>query len=202
VIVAVTETAVSDDTRAPGQHELRRTLRLGGVVLFGLAYIAPMSVFAIYGELDQLSRGTPAGAYLLALGAIALTALSYGRMVTIYPVAGSAYTYVRRTISDPIGFLVGWAAVLDYLLLPMAAWLISAVFLAPAIPGVPIWVWIIVIGGCTTAVNIVGLVLANRVNIVLVAFEMLVIAAFVALAIRYVWLGSGPGGLVSVEPFF
>ncbi len=193
---------MSDDARAAGQQELRRTLRLGGVVLFGVAYIAPMSVFAIFGELDQLSRGTPAGAYLLALGAILLTALSYGRMVTIYPVAGSAYTYVRRTISGHVGFLVGWAAVLDYVLLPMAAWLISAVFLAPAIPSVPVWVWIILIGGLTTAVNIAGLVLANRVNMILVAFEMIVIAAFIALAARYVWLGSGPGGLISVEPFF
>lgn len=191
-----------DGTGAAGRHDLRRTLRLGGVVLFGLAYIAPMSVYAVYGELDQLSRGTPAGAYLLALAAMLLTALSYGRMVTIYPVAGSAYTYVRRTIGGHVGFLVGWAAVLDYMLLPMAAWLIASAFIAPIVPGVPTWAWIVAFASLTTAVNVAGLVLANRVNLALVVIELVVIAAFIALAGRYVWLASGPSGLVSAKPFF
>lgn len=131
-----------------------------------------------------------------------LTALSYGQMVTLYPVAGSAYTYVRSSIGHHIGFLVGWAAVLDYLLLPMAAWLVSAVFLTPAFPNVPYWAWIVIIAGGTTAINILGLVLVNRVNIVLVSLELLAITTFIAVAARYVWLASGPGGLVSVEPFF
>ena len=186
----------------PGRQKLERTLGFDGVLLFGIAFIAPLGIFAIFGELDQLSKGTPSGAYVLALGAMVLTALSYGRMVTLYPFAGSAYTYVRRAIGGHVGFLVGWAVVLDYLLLPMVSWLVAGVFLAPVFPGIPIWLWVIGLAALTTAVNVAGLVIAKCVNMVLLFIQFLVLIAFIGLAVRYVWLASGPSGLVSVEPFF
>jgi amino acid transporter len=49
------------------------------------------------------------------------TALSYGRMAAAFPVAGSAYTYVRKSISPKLGFLAGWGVLLDYLFLPISA---------------------------------------------------------------------------------
>jgi len=193
---------MQNDTRTDQSLRLKRTLRLRGVVVFGLTYIAPLGIFAIYGVLDEVSRGTPAGAYLLAFSAILFTAISYARMVAIYPFAGSAYTYVRRAVSDHMGFLVGWAALLDYILLPMVAWIMASTFLAAAFPGVPMWVWIVAFAGATTMVNVLGLVLAKRINIAFLAVQLVVLAAFVVLSVRYVWLGSGPGGLISVEPFF
>ena len=43
------------------------------------------------------------------------TALSYGAMVRKYPVAGSAYTYTQQSFGGTVGFLTGWAMLLDYL---------------------------------------------------------------------------------------
>jgi putrescine importer len=193
---------MQDDTGRDQSLRLKRTLRLRGVVVFGLTYIAPLGIFAIYGVLDETSHGTPAGAYLLAFSAILFTAISYARMVALYPFAGSAYTYVRRAVSDHVGFLVGWAALLDYILLPMVAWVMASTFLAPTFPNVPTWVWIVALAGTTTIVNVLGLVLAKRINIALLAVQLVVLGAFVALALRHIWLGSGPGGLISVDPFF
>ena len=51
--------------------------------------------------------------------AMMVTAFSYGRMASVYPAAGSAYTYVGRTISPHVGFLIGWAMLLDYILQPL-----------------------------------------------------------------------------------
>ncbi|MGN5788092.1 amino acid permease, partial [Pseudomonas aeruginosa] len=69
----------------------------------------------------------PGGAASLAASvALLFTALSYGRMGAAFPVAGSAYTYVRKAIDSRLGFIAGWAVVLDYLFLPMAIWLIGA----------------------------------------------------------------------------
>ena len=65
------------------------------------------------------------------------TALSYARMAAAFPVAGSAYTYVRKSISPKLGFLAGWAVLLDYLFLPMAIWLIGAAYLHSAFPMCP-----------------------------------------------------------------
>ncbi len=192
---------MSDDAPTPGQHDLRRTLRLGGVVLFGLSYIAPLGMLAIYGELDQISKGTPSGAYLLATVAMLFTALSYGRMVTLYPVAGSAYTYVRRTIGNHLGFLIGWMAMLDYILLPAVAWLLGGVFASSVTPGIPMAAWILIFVLATTAVNVGGIMLAERMNYVLMAVQLAVLIPFTFMAAHHVWATSGPAALVSSIPF-
>ncbi len=90
--------------------KLDRTLGLWSVVLFGLAYMTPMIVFGTFGALASVSAGTTAMAYFIAAAAIFLTAVSYGIMARVYPVAGSAYTYARKSLNSCAGFLVGWAA--------------------------------------------------------------------------------------------
>lgn len=182
--------------------KLDRTLGLWSVVLFGLAYMTPMIVFGTFGALASASQGTTAMAYLIAAGAILLTAISYGVMARVYPVAGSAYTYARRSINSSVGFLVGWAVLLDYFFLPMVIWLIGAAYLSSAFPAVPAWVWIVGFIALTTVVNVIGVAFASRVNFILMLVQLAVLAAFVFLAARYVIALNGPGGLVSVIPFF
>lgn len=182
--------------------KLDRTLGLWSVVLFGLAYMTPMIVFGTFGALATASQGTTAMAYLVAAGAILLTAISYGVMARVYPVAGSAYTYARRSINPNIGFLVGWAVLLDYFFLPMVIWLIGAAYLTSAFPSIPGWIWIVGFIAVTTIVNVVGIAFANRVNFILMVVQLAVLAAFVFLAARYVIALNGPGGLASVTPFF
>lgn len=182
--------------------KLDRTLGLWSVVLFGLAYMTPMIVFGTFGALASTSQGTTAMSYLVAAGAILLTAISYGVMARVYPVAGSAYTYARKSISPSIGFLVGWAVLLDYFFLPMVIWLIGAAYLTSAFPTIPAWVWIIGFILLTTVVNVVGIAFANRVNLILMVVQLAILVAFVFLAARYVIAANGPGGLVSAKPFF
>ena len=102
---------------------LERTLGLRSVVLFGLAYMTPIIVLGIFGLTADLTFGASACAYPVALIAMLLTAFSYGQLARVFPVAGSAYTYVRKSINDHLGFLVGWEILLDYLFLPMVIWL-------------------------------------------------------------------------------
>lgn len=181
---------------------LERALGLWSVVLFGLAYMTPMIVFGTFGALASASQGTTAMAYLVAASAIFLTAASYGIMARVYPVAGSAYTYARKSLNSGVGFLVGWAVLLDYFFLPMVIWLIGAAYLTAAFPDVPGWLWVVGFIVVTTAVNLVGIVFANRVNLVLMFVQLAVLVAFVVLAGRYVVALNGPGGLASVRPFF
>lgn len=182
--------------------KLDRTLGLWSVVLFGLAYMTPMIVFGTFGALATASQGTTAMAYLVAAGAILLTAISYGVMARVYPVAGSAYTYARRSINPGVGFLVGWAVLLDYFFLPMVIWLIGAAYLTSAFPAIPTSVWIVGFIAITTIVNVAGIAFANRINLILMLVQFAVLAAFVFLAARYVVALKGPGGLASATPFF
>ena len=129
------------------------------------------------------------------------TAHSYGRMAAAYPVAGSAYTYVRRAIDARVGFLVGWATLLDYFFLPMVIWLIGGAYLQAEFPGVPFWVWILGFIVLTTALNVLGIKTAERVNDLLMVFQFLVIAFFVLLSLRHVVQLGGAGALAGTTPF-
>lgn len=189
---------MSSSSSAPA---LARTLRLPSLVLFGLAYLTPLIVLGIFGVIASETGGASASAYLIALIAMLFTANSYGRMARAFPVAGSAYTYVRRTIDGRVGFLVGWAIMLDYLFLPMVIWLIGGSYLQAQFPGVPMPIWILGFILVTTVLNIVGIKVADRANLVLMTFQILVIAFFVALSIADVVRGQGAGGLLSATPF-
>ena len=179
---------------------LKRTLSLGSVVLFGIAYMTPIIVLGTFGILADVTRGVVPSAYLVASVAMLFTALSYGRMAAAFPVAGSAYTYVRKSISPKLGFLAGWAVLLDYLFLPMAIWLIGAAYLHSAFPAVPQALWVLAFIGVTTAINVVGLRLAKNINGVLMLVQFLVLIAFVGLAIHYI-TGDGSRPLWTLEPF-
>ncbi|HGM5582711.1 TPA: APC family permease [Pseudomonas putida] len=181
--------------------QLKRTLSLSAVVLFGIAYMTPIIVLGTFGILADTTGGVVPSAYLAASVAMLFTALSYGRMAAAFPVAGSAYTYVRKSISPKLGFLAGWGVLLDYLFLPMAIWLIGAAYLHSAFPAVPQALWVLAFIGVTTAINVVGLRLAKNINGALMLVQFLVLAAFVVLAIHYV-LGDASKPLWSLEPFF
>ena len=180
---------------------LQRTLSLGSVVLFGIAYMTPIIVLGTFGILAQSTAGMVPAAYLAALVAMFFTAMSYGRMASAFPVAGSAYSYVRKAISPKLGFIAGWAVLLDYLFLPMAIWLIGAAYLNSAFPAVPQWIWVLAFIGITSAINIVGLKLANGINALLMLVQFLVLIAFVALCVHYVG-GDASTPLWSLNPFF
>ncbi len=186
------------DTTAP---TLERTLTLRTVTLFGLAYLAPLIVLGTFGVLAERSAGSTGSAYLLALVAMLFTAYSYGKMAATFPVAGSAYTFTRRSIGPRIGFMIGWAILLDYFFIPMAIWLIGAAFLSSAFPAVPTWVWIVGFIVLTSGLNLIGIKVAANVNALLMVFQLLVLGLFVILSLRHVIGIGGAGAAFNLGPF-
>jgi putrescine importer len=184
------------------QPSLTRALKLPSLVLFGLAYLTPLIVLAIFGVIAETTGGASPSAYLVAMVAMLFTAQSYGRMAVAYPVAGSAYTYIRRSIDSRIGFLAGWAVLLDYLFLPMVIWLIGGSYLTAQFPDIPIGVWIVAFIAITTLLNVVGVKVADKANYLLMAFQLLVIVLFVALSVGTLVSTSGASALVGTAPFF
>src|SRR3712207_1190018 len=163
--------------------------------------MTPLIVLGIFGIVAETTSGATPSAYLLALGAMLFTAYSYGCMARTYPVSGSAYAYVRKAIDSRVGFLVGWAVLLDYFFLPMVIWLIGGAYLAAQFPGVPLPVWILVFVALTTVLNVLGIKVAQRANALLMTFQILVLVFFVLLSIRHLADSSGASSLFSVDPF-
>ena len=105
---------------------LKRVLRRRDLVLYGLVILGPTAPYPVYGIVQQLSRGHAALGYLVAMVAVLFTAASYGKMSGAFPSAGSTYTYARRALSEHIGFLAGWAMILDYVLIPLVSIIYAA----------------------------------------------------------------------------
>lgn len=182
--------------------ELKRSLTLYQLVLFGLAYMTPMIVFGTYGVMAEITNGFVPTAYLVALIAMLFTANSYGKMVRAFPSAGSAYTYTRKSINPHLGFLIGWSVLLDYFFLPMVIWLIGSSFLHAAFPVIPIWAWIIVFVVLTTVINLIGIQVTTNANLLLMIFQLLVLGIFIILSIVNLLQGVGAGTIFSINPFF
>lgn len=179
--------------------ELRRTLKLRHVVVLGFAYMSPFGVFDTFGIASDATKGFVPMAYILVTIAILFTALSYAKLVQIYPFTGSAYTYTTKTMGGHLGFIVGWAVLLDYLFLPMINALLAYIYLSSGFPNVPGWVWIVGLIVIITALNIVGVRLSASVNVLMVLFQLLVVVIFIILITNTIL--NGPESF-SLFPFY
>lgn len=181
--------------------QLKKTLGLTSVVLFGLAYMGPLIIIGVFGVIATASDGAAAGAMFLATGAIFFTALSYGRMARHYPTTGSGYTYVRKTIGSKSGFMVGWCLLLDYLFIPLVIWLIGAEYLYAQFPDIPRTVWLIIFVGVTTIINLIGIKVADRANMVIISFQVLILVIYFILAVKHIAETGGSEAFFTLEPF-
>ena len=78
-----------DNASGAEKPRLRKSLKLWQVVMMGLAYLTPMTVFDTFGIVSGISNGHVPASYLLALAGVLFTAISYGKLVRQFPQAGS-----------------------------------------------------------------------------------------------------------------
>jgi putrescine importer len=182
--------------------QFKRVLTLTQLVLFGVTFVGPTAPFPVFGIVSSISRGHMALAYLIAMAAMLLTALSYARMAEAFPVAGSAYSYASRTLHPLVGFLAGWLMLLDYSLIPLMSVIYGALTASRFIPQVPYGVWLVLFGSAITLMNWFGLKVTNRANFVMTAIMGTVVVYFASAAILALRAGAGEGVLFSTKPFY
>lgn len=183
--------------------ELRKTLTLIPVVMMGLAYMQPMTLFDTFGIVSGLTHGHVATAYAFALIAILFTALSYGKLVRRFPSAGSAYTYAQKSISPTVGFMVGWSSLLDYLFMPMINILLAKIYFEALVPSVPSWLFVIALVAFMTISNLRSIKSVANFNTLIVILQMGIVAVIVGLIIHGIISGEGGSGtLTSSQPFW
>ena len=187
------------------KHEtvtLKRSLKLWQIVLMGIGYMTPMVVFDTFGIASDMTNGHVPTSYIIALVGMLLTAVSYKKMIQVFPNAGSAYTYTQKTINPHLGFLVGWSALMDYLFLPMVNALIFQIYLSSIFPSVPSWIWVVSFVIIVTLLNLRSVNFTANFNTFLVVFQMTILVLFVAVSIKALLGGMGEGTLFSMKPFF
>ncbi len=182
--------------------KLRRVLTLWDLIVYGIVLVSPIAAVALFGVVQQLSRGQAVSALLAGMVAMTLTAFSYGRMAALYPSAGSAYSYVGRSLNPHLGFLAGWAMLLDYLLVPVLCVVYAALTMQRVVGGVPYFVWCALIAAILTGVNLCGIRATATANLLMMIAALVVILPFIGLAIRWLLVHQGWQGLLSTQPFY
>lgn len=182
------------------RQELRRKLRFGDLLVYGLIFMVPIAPFAIFGEVFSASGGMPPLAYLVAMLAMMCTANSYAQMAQAFPMSGSVYTYVGRGMARPVGFVAGWMILLDYILIPSLLYLAASMAMAGMIPSIPTPVWLVGFVLLNTVINYMGIQFTAKVNKIMLTLELLVLAVFLVIGITAIAQGKGSG--FSFDAFF
>ena len=179
---------------------MKRVLGLPALILFGLAYMSPIAAFVTYGIVSKLTLGHLSTAYVLTLIAILFTALSYRRMSNAFPKSGSAYIYTSRTFGSSTGFLVGWALLLDYMFSPMISYLVIGIYLHEYYPDISSNIWIVLSALIVFILNLLGIKLVAKANVLLVGLQLIFVLIFVVIAI--IVLANTSKDINYLQPFY
>lgn len=182
-------------------RQLKRNLGMWAIIALGLGYMTPTVVFDTFGFVAAKTDNTVPLAYLTGLIVMLFTALSYGKLSGAFPSAGSAYTYAKESLHPNVGFIVGWASLLDYILLPLVNVIIIRDYMLSVFPDAPAWIWVVIYVTLSTSIIYLTMRGTSNFNMVLLAFGIIAIVIFVALVSVQVANGAGTGQLISAAPF-
>jgi putrescine importer len=198
----VDTTTAAVQTATPVQPHLKRILSLWDLVYYGIILTSPIAAVPLFGEAQVLSHGHTVTTLLLAMVAMSVTAVSFGRMANVYPSAGSVYTYISRGLNPHLGFIVGWAMFLEYLFQPIQNALYAVLAIQRMAPRVPFALLAALAVGFITLMTVQGIKFTARTNEVLLGFMVLVTIAFLVEAFRSIVLHEKFAGLFSMQPIY
>ncbi len=164
---------------------LKRALGLWDLVFYGIVLITVTAPLPIFGIVSTEAKGHVTTSILIAMVAMLFTAISYGRMAHVYPLAGSAFSYVGRSIGPMFGFLTGWGMVMDYMLNPILCSIWCSKALMNILPQIPYPVCAVFFAVLFTSLNLRGIKANARNNQILVIFMIIVMLIFFFYAVRY-----------------
>lgn len=195
-------------------EKLPRVLGGGALVLLGVGAIIGTGIWVLTGTAAANEAG-PAVVVSFAFAAVAaaLGALCYAELASVFPVAGSAYSYSSALFGEAVSWFVGWTLVLEYLLaaatvaVGWSAYVVSllkgfglhlpeSLTAAPLTPSDSTWTWVrngaylnlpaVVSVAGMTAVCALGIRVSAIFNAIIVTIKVLVIVLVIAFGLGYV----------------
>jgi putrescine importer len=188
--------------RSPEAPQLQRSLKLWHLIVYGIIIIQPTAPMGIYGVVSNIARGHVVTTIFIAMVGMLFTAVSYGRMARVYPRAGSAFTYVSEELNPKLGYVVGWAMLMDYLLNPIICVIWCSQAARNVVPGVPYGFWVVAFALLSTYLNTRGIQTSSRVNAILSIAMSLVVVLFLGESFRYIFSSVHPTGRELLRPFY
>src|ERR1051326_4501037 len=196
------QTAGSAAAPQGGTPRFKRVLSRGDLILYGLVILTPTAPYPVYGIVQQVSQGHAALSYLVAMIAMLFTAASYGKMSGAFPSAGSTYTYAQCALNEHVGFLAGWAMMLDYFLIPLLSVIYVALTAERIVPQIPYYAGAALSTVAITLINVRGIRVTARASTVMMIIMSACALLFIWLAARWVVRSAGGGGLLFGAGFY
>jgi APA family basic amino acid/polyamine antiporter len=188
------------DTDEP-DHRLKKNLGALDLVVFGVGVIIGAGIFVLTGTAAATNAGPAVSiSFLIAGLACGLAALCYAEFASTVPVAGSAYTFSYATFGELIAWIIGWDLVLEFTIGSAALATGFSGYLQNLLAGTPFEVPTalasasdgiinlpaVIIALVVMAVLIIGIKLSSRINQVVVAIKLAVVALVIVAGVGYV----------------
>ena len=189
-----------EDTDDP-DHKLRKDLGALDLVVFGVGVIIGAGIFVLTGTVAASNSGPAlALSFLIAAVACGLAGLCYAEFASTVPVAGSAYTFSYATMGELVAWTIGWDLVLEFTIGSAALCVSFSGYLQSLLDGTPLEVptalasasdGFIDLPAVVIALVVMGMLIrgtkfSSRVNQVVVAIKLAVVAAVIVVGVVYV----------------
>jgi basic amino acid/polyamine antiporter, APA family len=171
-------------------RKLKRSIGLWSAVAINVGAIIGGGIFVVTGIVAGYA-GSALIVSMIIAGMIAfITAWSFAKLTAWQPVEGGVYEYGRQLVSPFAGFLAGWMWLVANTFTGAAVSLGFAFYLSAAFPGLPTNIVAAVLCLAFTALNLVGAKESTKVNNVLVAIKLAVLAFFVVFGVTHAHLNN------------
>lgn len=98
-------------------QRLAKTLTAKDLIALGVGAVIGTGIFILPGTIAALHSGPAITlSFMIAAVVCAVAAMCYAEFSSALPVAGSAYSYGNIIFGELIGWLLGWALFLEYML--------------------------------------------------------------------------------------
>lgn len=94
---------------------LNKNLKAKDIAALGIGAVVGVGIFVATGEGAHLAGPAIIASFILAGIVACLCGLSYCELATMFPVAGSTYSYAYFTFGEFIAMIVGWCLTAEYL---------------------------------------------------------------------------------------
>ena len=138
------------------EHALKREVGWYGSFAMGYADVGA-DLYVAIGLVAFYAAGASPIAFAIASITYVCTGLAYAELATAYPYAGGAQVYSMKAFNDMIGFIAGWAVMLDYTVDIALFSLASAGYLSFFFPSLHGY-WILAILGLDIRISYIGFV--------------------------------------------
>lgn len=159
--------------------DLKRELKVRHLTMISIGGVIGAGYFLGCGAAIQSAGPAVIISYLLGGFITILVMALLSEMGVAMPVAGSFQVYASKAISPFAGFVTGWTYWLAFLIGPASETIAAGTYLHLWFPGVPIWVFSLIVALLMTIVNLIGVLVFGEVEFWLSLIKVVALITFI-----------------------